>query len=105
MKDTFALSLDTRPMEAKTADDLPQERGKWQYEPKWDGFRCLAFKEGDAVDLRAKSGRPLGRYFPELLSILSALKAERFVIDGEIVINTGGELSFEALQMRLHPAE
>jgi ATP-dependent DNA ligase len=105
MKDTFALSLDTRPMEAKTADDLPQERGKWQYEPKWDGFRCLAFKEGDAVDLRAKSGKPLGRYFPELVSILSALKAERFVIDGEIVINTGGELSFEALQMRLHPAE
>jgi len=105
MKGKFALPLDTRLMEAKAADDLPREQGIWQYEPKWDGFRCLAFKEGDAVDLRAKSGKPLGRYFPELVSILGALKPERFVVDGEIVIETDGELSFEALQMRLHPAE
>ena len=105
MKGTFALPLDTRPMEAKAANDLPREQGVWQYEPKWDGFRCLAFREGDAVELRAKSGKPLGRYFPELVSILRALKPARFVVDGEIVIETGGELSFEALQMRLYPAE
>ena len=105
MKGKFALPLDTRPMEAKAADDLPREQGVWQYEPKYDGFRCLAFREGDAVELRAKSGKPLGRYFPELVSILGALKTERFVVDGEIVIATDGELSFEALQMRLHPAE
>jgi ATP-dependent DNA ligase len=105
MKRTFVLPLDIRPMEAKAANDLPREQSIWQYEPKWDGFRCLAFKEGDAVELRAKSGKPLGRYFPEVVSILQALKPKRFVVDGEIVIETDGEVSFEALQMRLHPAE
>ena len=67
---TFKLPLDTHPMEAKTAAELPTDQGKWQYEPKWDGFRCLAFKEGEAVDLRAKSGKPLGRYFPEVVLML-----------------------------------
>lgn len=92
-------------MEAKTADALPNDAGKWQYEPKWDGFRCLAFKAGDEVDLRAKSGKPLGRYFPELVSMLRGLKTGGFVVDGEIVITVDGALSFDALQMRLHPAE
>jgi len=92
-------------MEAKTAAALPNDRGKWQYEPKWDGFRCLAFKAGDEVDLRAKSGKPLGRYFPEVVSMLRDLKARDFVVDGEIVIDVDGSLSFDALQMRLHPAE
>ncbi|MDQ0323545.1 ATP-dependent DNA ligase [Pararhizobium capsulatum DSM 1112] len=101
---TFGISLDTRPMEAKSATALPSDEG-WQYEPKWDGFRCLAFKEGDSVDLRAKSGKPLGRYFPELVAYLAALPIERFVVDGELVIEIVGKLSFEALQMRLHPAD
>ncbi|TPM94980.1 ATP-dependent DNA ligase [Mesorhizobium sp. B2-1-3A] len=101
----FAVPLETEPMEAKTADALPVDRGKWQYEPKWDGFRCLAFKAGDAVHLRAKSGKPLGRYFPEVVSMLRELKAKDFVVDGEIVIAIDGSLSFAALQMRLHPAE
>ena len=101
----FRLPLDTRPMEAKAADHLPSDDGKWQYEPKWDGFRCLAFKEGDSVELRAKSGKPLGRYFPELLSLLRMLPAACFVIDGEMVIEVDGKPSFDALQMRLHPAE
>ncbi|MDB5431459.1 MAG: ATP-dependent ligase [Caulobacter sp.] len=98
------LALDTAPMEARQVDELPTEAG-WQYEPKWDGFRCLAFRDGDEVDLRAKSGKPLGRYFPEMLAALAALPAKRFVVDGELVIPTGDGLSFEALQMRLHPAE
>jgi ATP-dependent DNA ligase len=91
-------------MEARLVDDLPKEPG-WEFEPKWDGFRCLAFRFGDKVDLRAKSGKPLARYFPEVVAHLAVLPAKEFVIDGELVIPTGGNLSFEALQMRLHPAE
>jgi ATP-dependent DNA ligase len=101
----FPLPLSIEPMEARSAETLPVEPGRWQYEPKWDGFRCLAFKAGDAVELRAKSGKPLGRYFPEVVARLAGLKPERFVLDGELVIETAGGLSFEALQMRLHPAE
>jgi ATP-dependent DNA ligase len=92
-------------MEAKRADTIPADEGVWQYEPKWDGFRCLAFKGGDAVDIRAKSGKPLGRYFPELVNRLRGLAAAQFVVDGEIVIERSGQYSFDALQMRLHPAE
>lgn len=105
VKPCFALPLDTAPMEAKTADALPSDTGQWQYEPKWDGFRCLAFKAGDDVDLRAKSGKPLGRYFPEIVTMLRDLNAREFVVDGEIVIDVDGLLSFDSLQMRLHPAE
>ncbi|PZM16499.1 ATP-dependent DNA ligase [Rhizobium tubonense] len=100
----FGLPLDIAPMEARSAEALPEGK-RWQYEPKWDGFRCLAFKEGMNVDLRAKSGKPLARYFPEVVAFLQHLPAERFVIDGELVIEIDGLLSFEALQMRLHPAE
>jgi ATP-dependent DNA ligase len=102
---TFPLPLDIRPMEAKAADSIPSDDGLWQYEPKWDGFRCLVFKADDAVDLRAKSGKPLGRYFPELVSAMRDLDTRHFVVDGEIVIDIDGSLSFEALQARLHPAE
>ncbi len=101
----FGLPTDIEPMESRSADALPREAGKWQYEPKWDGFRALAFRADDAVDLRGKSGKPLGRYFPEVLATLSALPFERFVLDGELVIEIDGRLSFDALQMRLHPAE
>jgi ATP-dependent DNA ligase len=90
-------------MESRLAETLPKG-GAWQYEPKWDGFRCLAFRAGDAVELRAKSGKPLGRYFPDVVAMLGALPAQRFVVDGELVIAAGGRLSFDALQMRLHPA-
>ncbi|MDB5593936.1 MAG: ATP-dependent ligase LigC [Hyphomicrobiales bacterium] len=99
----FDLPLNTMPMEARSAETLPEGDG-WQYEPKWDGFRCLAFKSGDKVQLRAKSGKGLDRYFPEIVSLLRDLDADRFVADGELVIAIGGELSFDALQMRLHPA-
>ena len=91
-------------MEARLVDELPDEPG-WQFEPKWDGFRCLAFRAGDEVDLRAKSGKPLARYFPEVVDLVRGLPHEQFVIDGELAIPTGDTLSFDALQMRLHPAE
>ena len=102
---SFLLPLDMPPMEARLAETLPDEGGPWQFEPKWDGFRCLAFREADAVELRAKSGKPLGRYFPEVAAALRAAPFDRFVVDGELVIERDGRLSFDALQMRLHPAE
>jgi ATP-dependent DNA ligase len=92
------------PMEAKLVDALPEGEG-WRYEPKWDGFRCLVFRDGDAVELQSKAGRPLGRYFPEVVAAVAALKPGRFVVDGELVISRGDRLDFEALQLRLHPAE
>ncbi|HEV2531089.1 ATP-dependent DNA ligase [Phenylobacterium sp.] len=100
----LAVPLDLAPMEAKLVADIPAEPG-WRFEPKWDGFRCLAFRAGDTVELKSKSGKPLGRYFPDVVALLQALPVERFVVDGELVIPVGGELSFDALQLRLHPAE
>jgi ATP-dependent DNA ligase len=91
-------------MEARLVSELPREPG-WQYEPKWDGFRCLAFRSGGEVELRAKSGKTLSRYFPEVVAMLAALAPERFVLDGELAIPLGDTLSFDALQARLHPAE
>jgi ATP-dependent DNA ligase len=102
--DALPVPVGTASMEAKLVDALPDEPG-WQFEPKWDGFRCLAFRAGDEVDLRAKSGKPLGRYFPEVAARLRALKPDRFVVDGELAIPEGDTLSFDALQLRLHPAE
>ncbi len=98
------LPLDFAPMEAKLVTDLPADPG-WRFEPKWDGFRCLAFRSGDEVDLRAKSGKPIARYFPDVAAALRALPVDRFILDGELTIPVNGELSFGALQMRLHPAE
>lgn len=92
------------PMEAKLVAELPTT-GQWQFEPKWDGFRCLVFREGKKVRLQAKSGKPLTRYFPEIVAAFAALKLKRFVIDGELLISLGKTLSFDALQMRLHPAQ
>src|SRR6187551_2470584 len=92
------------PMEAALAAELPAGEG-WQYEPKWDGFRCLAKRDGDDVQLISKSGKPLGRYFPEMLEVLAGLKHDRFLLDGELIISVGDVLSFDALQLRLHPAE
>ncbi|HEV2748367.1 MAG TPA: ATP-dependent DNA ligase [Allosphingosinicella sp.] len=92
------------PMEAKLVEDLPGGEA-WRYEPKWDGFRCLVFRDGGDVELQSKSGKPLGRYFPEMVAAVAGLGADRFVLDGELIIPIGGILSFDALQMRLHPAE
>ncbi|HEX8360412.1 MAG TPA: ATP-dependent DNA ligase [Longimicrobium sp.] len=97
------IALDYAPMEAESQAEIPAGEG-WQYEPKWDGFRCLAFRDGGEVDLRSKSGKPLGRYFPDVVENLRSLRARRFVLDGEIVVPVGDSLSFEELQLRLHPA-
>ncbi len=92
------------PMEAASEDELPKGEG-WLYEPKWDGFRCLAFRKGKTVLLQSKAGQPLGRYFPELVAALGALPLRTFVLDGEIVIRAaGGSLDFDALLQRIHPA-
>ncbi|CAN7412267.1 ATP-dependent DNA ligase [Phenylobacterium sp. LjRoot225] len=98
------VPLDLSAMEAKLVDEIPQEPG-WRFEPKWDGFRCLAFRAGDEVALNAKSGKPLARYFPDVVAVLKALPVDRFVVDGELTIAVKGDLSFDALQLRLHPAE
>lgn len=90
-------------MEAKLVATLPQGAG-WQYEPKWDGFRAIVVRDGDAVTIWSKSGRPLGRYFPELVALLLACRTPRFVVDGEITVPLADHLSFGALQARLHPA-
>ncbi len=91
------------PAEAKSVISLPHESG-WLYEPKWDGFRCVAFRQGDEVVLQSKAGQPLGRYFPEIVAALLALPASKFVLDGEIVIRSGAGLDFDALLQRIHPA-
>ncbi|MDQ6634076.1 MAG: ATP-dependent DNA ligase [Gemmatimonadota bacterium] len=91
-------------MEAKLVDELPTG-DDWQYEPKWDGFRCLAFRDGDRIDLMSKAGKPLARYFPDLVETLGRVKAERFVLDAEIVISHDGSLSFDELLLRIHPAK
>ena len=101
---TLALPTDYAPMEAKLVAVLP-EGPQWQYEPKWDGFRCLAFKEGADIELRSKAGQPFNRYFPEIVAAMQALPVPCCVLDGELVVPQGGTLSFDELLMRIHPAE
>lgn len=91
-------------MEARPVSELPRD-GAWQFEPKWDGFRCLAFRREGRIELRAKSGKSLSRFFPETVAALRTAKDESFVVDGELLIPLGRSLSFDALQMRLHPAQ
>jgi ATP-dependent DNA ligase len=100
---TSSIPESLEPMEARLVSELPSGSG-WQFEPKWDGFRCVAFRDGERVEVQAKSGKPLTRFFPEVVERLGSLRAKRFVVDGELVIPVGKSLSFDALQMRLHPA-
>lgn len=104
MPAVFGLPVSTEAMEAKSVEALPIGPG-WQFEPKWDGFRCLAFKAGRDVELYAKSGKSLSRYFPEMVAALEQAPSGGFVLDGELAIPVGDSLSFGALQDRLHPAE
>ncbi len=90
-------------MEAQSVSEVPLGEA-WQYEPKWDGFRCIAFKDGNTVELQAKSGKSLTRYFPEMVEAIGALKARQCVLDGEIVVLAGKAFSFDALLQRIHPA-
>ena len=92
------------PMEARQLAEIPTGEG-WQYEPKWDGFRCLAFRAGEDVALQSKAGQPLARYFPEIVAALAGLRADGFVLDGELVVPSGDALDFDALLGRIHPAD
>src|SRR6187200_1445705 len=91
------------PMEARLVEEIPTG-DEWQYEPKWDGFRCLAFRDGDNIFLQSKNGQPLARYFPDVAANVAKLPRKQFVLDGELVIPIDGALSFDELQLRLHPA-
>ena len=91
-------------MEAKRLDAVPTG-DKWQFEPKWDGFRAIVFRDGAEVVIQSKAGQPLSRYFPEIVEALLSLKIKQFVLDGEIVIPVGGRLSFDDLLLRIHPAD
>src|SRR5438132_7886398 len=90
-------------MLAKRVDELP-EGGTWIFEPKWDGFRALVFRDRDEIEIQSRDEKPLNRYFPELLDTLRSQLPARCVLDGEIVIAKDGGLDFDALQLRLHPA-
>jgi ATP-dependent DNA ligase len=91
------------PMEAQSVEHIPIG-SEWQYEPKWDGFRCLVFRDGSKIELQSKSGQSLTRYFPELVEAVRSVKAATFVLDGEIVVPAGNAFSFDALLQRIHPA-
>ena len=91
------------PMLAKAVDGLPEGDG-WLYEPKWDGFRAIVFRDGDEVYTQSRDLKPLDRYFPELADPLRAALPKRAVLDGEVVIARDGALDFEALLLRIHPA-
>ncbi|MGA8028371.1 MAG: ATP-dependent DNA ligase [Bryobacteraceae bacterium] len=101
---SLPLPIEYAPMEADTAREIPTG-AEWDYEPKWDGFRCLAFRDGETLDIMSKSGRPMARYFPEVKAALLELEPKRFVIDGELIITQERTLDFDALLQRIHPAE
>jgi ATP-dependent DNA ligase len=101
---TLALHPPFPPMEALSVDEVPKGKN-WQYEPKWDGFRCLIFRDDKQIELQSKSGQSLTRYFPELVTAIASLKARRFVLDSEIVVPRGRSFSFDDLLQRIHPAE
>src|SRR3954447_23009404 len=100
---TLPLHQPFAPMDAQSVDTIPAG-ADWQYEPKWDGFRCLVFRDGEKVELQSKSGQSLTRYFPEVAAAIAALKAKAFVLDGEIVVPRGKAFSFDDLLQRIHPA-
>ena len=91
------------PMEAKSVDEIPLGE-EWWYEPKWDGFRCIVFRDGDDIELQSKSGQSLTRYFPELVEAVRGIRAKTCALDSEIVIPSNGIFSFDDLLQRMHPA-
>src|SRR5438309_11516723 len=99
----LALRPPFPPMEALPVHEIPIG-DEWQYEPKWDGFRCLVFRDHQKVELQSKAGQPLARYFPELIEDVLRVKADKLVLDGEIVVPIDGAFSFDALLQRIHPA-
>ena len=103
MFENIPLKPPIEPMEARQQKNIPAGEG-WIYEPKWDGFRCIAFRDGNDVVLQSKSGQSLERYFPEVVEAVLGIGCKRFVLDGEIAIEIDGSLDFDALLQRIHPA-
>ncbi|HEY4257659.1 MAG TPA: ATP-dependent DNA ligase [Candidatus Udaeobacter sp.] len=103
MRDEIPFQPPLAPLEARSVEQIPAGEG-WQYEPKWDGFRCIAFRECEKIYLQSKAGQPLARYFPDIADALAQVPETYFVLDGELVIPVSGALSFDELQLRLHPA-
>ena len=101
---TLPIAPPIEPMLALLVGEVPEGKA-WQYEPKWDGFRCIAFRDGSKVELQSKAGQSLTRYFPEVAEAVAGLASSRFVIDGEIVVPVDGGLSFDDLLQRIHPAD
>lgn len=101
---SLPISIEYAPMEADTARAIPTG-AEWEYEPKWDGFRALVFRDGDDIHIMSKSGQMLARYFPEMVEAIRGLKAEKFVLDGELIVTEKRTLDFDALLQRIHPAE
>jgi len=101
---SIAVPKTLAPMEALSVDEIPAGKN-WQYEPKWDGFRCILRRDGKSVELQSKSGQPLTRYYPELVAAALDIKAKQFVLDGEIVVPHGKVFSFDDLLQRIHPAQ
>jgi ATP-dependent DNA ligase len=101
---SLPLSPPVKPQLARTAKDLP-EGGGWRYEPKWDGFRTIVFRDGDEVHLQSRNGRPMNRYFPEVVPDVLALPGERLVLDGELIVVVDGIQEFDLLGQRIHPAK
>lgn len=99
----FPLKPPVEPMEARSVARIPKGL-EWMYEPKWDGFRCIAFRDGGDIALQSKSAQPLERYFPEVVDALSKLSSQRFILDGELAIELNGRFDFDALLQRIHPA-
>src|SRR4029453_13412800 len=95
-----------QPMLAKSVKGIPDpdKHGGLSFEPKWDGFRCLVFKDGDEVELASRNTKPLTRYFPEVVAAIKEQLPERCVLDGELFVAVGDRLEFETLQERIHPA-
>ena len=102
--ENLPLRPPVEPMETRQVQSIPQG-AQWSYEPKWDGFRCMAFRDGNDVELQSKSGETLTRYFPEIVEALRTAKEQRFVTDGELMIVQGETADFDALLQRIHPAE
>jgi ATP-dependent DNA ligase len=103
MREKTLLKPPLPPMEARLVEEIPAGHG-WQYEPKWDGFRCIAFRDNEKIYLQSKAGQPLARYFPDVVEALARLPQQGFVVDGELVVPVRGAFSFDELQLRLHPA-
>ncbi len=100
---SLPLKPPVKPQLAKSTKDLP-EGENWRYEPKWDGFRAIVFRDGDEVHVQSRNGRPMNRYFPEIVEQALALPAERYVLDGEMVVMVDGIQEFDLLSQRIHPA-